>query len=248
MPYFWINGKGNGGGDTGGGGTTPTRPINQGGNGSFLGGDGTVGNPYLVGDPADLNAVRNNLSAYYKQVCDIDMSEFGNWIPIGNDPGFGGYYNGNGYKIDNLICEQTTNYAGLFGVISAGKIENVNIENAKITGGNYVGGICGSFKNSLSNVINCHVDGSISGYDYVGGICGYYGLIRFCYVTGSVTGNNYVGGMSGKALECYNCFVLLDKICRIAGSTGSYFGDITGGAAGTIEKCYSLDTLEFRQL
>ncbi|MCI1574741.1 MAG: hypothetical protein LKH78_03290 [Weizmannia coagulans] len=246
MPYFWINGKGNGGGDTGGGGTTPTptRPVNKGGNGKFLGGDGTVGNPYLVGDPADLNAVRNNLSAYYKQVCDIDMSEFGNWIPIGNDPGFRGYYNGNGYKIDNLICEQTTDYAGLFGVIGTGRIENVNLENAKITGGNNVGGICGS-----GGVIkNCRVDGSISGYNYVGGICGYSGSIHVCYVTGSVTGNTYVGGISGNLADCYNCFVLLDKICRIAVSTKEYFGDIKGGSGGTITNCYSLDTLEFRQL
>lgn len=246
MPYFWINGKGNGGGNTGGGGTTPTRPVNQGGNGSFLGGDGTVGNPYLVGDPADLNAVRNNLSAYYKQVCDIDMSEFGNWIPIGNDPGFEGYYNGNGYKIDNLICEQTTNYAGLFGYINAGIIENVNLENAKITGGDKVGGICGSFGGKV--IKNCRVDGSISGYGYVGGICGYNGSVENCYVTGNVTGDSFVGGISGNFTDCYNCFVLLDKICRIAGSTETKFGDIKGGGAGTIENCYSLDTLEFRQL
>lgn len=247
MPYFWINGKGNGGGDTGGGGTTPTptRPVNKGGNGKFLGGDGTVGNPYLVGDPADLNAVRNNLSAYYKQVCDIDMSGFGNWIPIGNDPGFGGYYNGNGYKIDNLICEQTTVYAGLFGYISVGKIENVNIENAKITGGDKVGGICGG---SSGEVINCRVDGSISGRNYVGGICGSYATVKNCYVTGSVTGSNYVGGISGNFTKSYGCFVLLDNICRIAGSTESDFGDINGGGNGTITNCYSLDTLEFIQL
>lgn len=50
----------------------------------------------------DLDNVRNNLTAKYKQVCNIDLSDR-NWVPIANlDVPFTGEYDGQGYKISNL--------------------------------------------------------------------------------------------------------------------------------------------------
>ena len=49
----------------------------------FAGGDGTKENPYCVSTAEQLNAVRNNLDAYYVQTKDIDLVGFKNWVPIG---------------------------------------------------------------------------------------------------------------------------------------------------------------------
>ena len=46
-------------------------------NGFFGGGDGfSAGTPFLIEDAADLNAVHNNLSAYYRLANDIDLTDY----------------------------------------------------------------------------------------------------------------------------------------------------------------------------
>ena len=60
-------------------------------NGNFGGGDGTSGNPYLVEDAYDLNAVRNSLSAHYRQTQDIDLTGW-DWQPIGATWAWSSYY------------------------------------------------------------------------------------------------------------------------------------------------------------
>lgn len=69
----------------------------------FNKGDGTEENPYLVSTAEQLDAVRNDLNAYYVQINDIDLSQYANWVPIGNyDNPFIGNYDGSGYTIKNL--------------------------------------------------------------------------------------------------------------------------------------------------
>ena len=65
----------------------------------FAGGDGSAGNPYLVASPEALNAVRDYPKAHYMQTANIDMSAWGNWIPIEN---FSGMYNGREHTISFL--------------------------------------------------------------------------------------------------------------------------------------------------
>lgn len=50
-------------------------------------GNGSADNPYIITTPAQLNEVRNNRSACYKLGNDIDMSAFGNFVPIGLESG-----------------------------------------------------------------------------------------------------------------------------------------------------------------
>ena len=45
-------------------------------NGTFGGGTGISGDPYKIEDAADLDAVRNNLSAYYELANDIDLTAY----------------------------------------------------------------------------------------------------------------------------------------------------------------------------
>ena len=56
----------------------------------FEGGSGTYEDPYLIATAEQLNAVRKGPSFHYKLIADIDLSNWGNWIPFGCDAG---YYN-----------------------------------------------------------------------------------------------------------------------------------------------------------
>lgn len=57
---------------------------------SFAGGTGTPEDPYLIATPEQLDAVRKGLTRSYKLIADIDLSDWGNWIPIGASPAYGG--------------------------------------------------------------------------------------------------------------------------------------------------------------
>ena len=119
-------------------------PKNSSGGGSeeniFQGGNGTEENPYQVSTPEQLNAVRNNLSAHYIQTADIDMSNWGNWEPIGTDETpFTGIYDGNTYTISNNIISAIVTesgediYLGLFGYAQQATIKNLTTSLSKIT-------------------------------------------------------------------------------------------------------------------
>jgi len=56
----------------------------------FAGGSGTKEDPYLIETPEQLNAIRKDSAKYFKLIKDIDLSGWGNWIPIGGTPAYGG--------------------------------------------------------------------------------------------------------------------------------------------------------------
>lgn len=77
--------------------------------GNFGGGAGTADSPYLIEDAADLNQIRDQLSAHYQLNANIDLSHHKNFLPIGNetDPFTGSFTGGTDvqgtpYKISNL--------------------------------------------------------------------------------------------------------------------------------------------------
>ncbi len=57
----------------------------------FDGGSGTYEDPYLISTAAQLDAIRYGLDYHYKLTKDIDLSKWGNWVPIGGNPAYGGY-------------------------------------------------------------------------------------------------------------------------------------------------------------
>ena len=242
-------------------------------NGLFGGGTGTSGTPWLVEDAADLNAVRNSLGANYKQVANISLSGYAEWIPIGAI--FSGTYDGNDYTVSNVTCTDSYTRTGLFAT-NSGSIFNLGVENVNyvsgssyvgglvgrndgtitncystgnVTGSNYVGGLVG--RNYVSGTItNCYSTGNVTGSGSVGGLVGYngYGAITNCYSTGNVTGSSYVGGLVGYNYGTIisNCYALNSYINRNNGAEAISFGDITG--SGTATTSYSLDTMQFIQL
>ncbi len=57
---------------------------------AFDGGSGTYEDPYLVSTAEQLNAIRKGLDKHYRLTHDIDLSSWGNWIPIGSNEAYGG--------------------------------------------------------------------------------------------------------------------------------------------------------------
>lgn len=89
-------------------------------------------------------------------------------------------------------------YVGINGATITGCVNE-----AKITGGGYVGGIVGKAAGTNTTVTGCENRGTVTGIaDYAGGICGYVinqATISGCANTGTVSGADRVGGIVGYA-------------------------------------------------
>ncbi|MFO8113686.1 MAG: hypothetical protein R6T92_14390, partial [Desulfosalsimonadaceae bacterium] len=152
----------------------------------FAGGDGTQGNPYQVQTAAHLDTVRNDLTAYYVQVADIDIASYANWSPIaGGDAGtlFTGFYDGQNYTLSNLtINRSTTDNIGLFGHVGEGAvIQNVRLETVSVEGDRGVGSLIGRVTgNDTTLIMRCYADGgSVVGYDgAIGGLVGSHNSVN----------------------------------------------------------------------
>ncbi len=140
-------------------------------------GSGTENDPYLVYTDEDLNNVRYENWAFFKQMKDIDLSNYGTsydngkgWLPINNLnnqlSGWHGTYDGNNHKITNLYINRPNEPIGLFGLLY-GDIKNLGISISEngIKGG--WGGAMAAYLHDKSEYNNepfeitgCYVDGS----------------------------------------------------------------------------------------
>lgn len=171
-----------------------------------------------------LNAIRNNPSASYFLMADIDFTGSGiDWEPI---PSFAGLFDGNGHTIRGLVVNRPDqNNVGLFTSVS-GSIDNLTLETIQITGGQNTGGLAGSTTVSAT-IINCHITGnsSVTGGEFTGGLVGFnkaaisnsstacsvratgnfagglvgdnYNTITGSHSTGLLNASNYAGGLVG---------------------------------------------------
>ena len=191
---------------------------------TFAAGSGTEADPYLVSTEQQLNNVRNNLTAYYKQTADIVLT--GAWTPIGDlTTSFTGSYDGNRYMVNGLsITGATTNDNGLFGVIgSGGTVKNLGVS---------------------GNISAAGADGS-SIAARIGLLAGWCngGTVQNCYSTGSVTtATNVAGGLlgslgsTGKVSKCYS-----NAAVTATGSASSNIAGFIGNTTATtptIDQCY----------
>jgi hypothetical protein len=228
----------------------------------FLLGSGTILDPYQIVTASDLDSIRNNLTANYKQMNDIDLSGYANWVPIGyidetSSDSLLGNYDGSNFSITGLtINRPTTDNVGLFSnigdylCVSLYEIKNINIENANLTGLERVGALTGY---ANAKITNCKSSGVVNGFCEVGGLIGktneqrnsyedhLYDLIECsssCDVSG--IGNQeyyewyyyYIGGLVGH-LGNYHT-----EKCFATGdvivSINDYGSDTIGGFAGHI--------------
>ena|GEM_PF-2951760 len=181
-------------------------------------GAGTQSNPYIIETPADLQAIQNNLSAYYELANDIDMAGV-QWTPIAPDSTnrFTGTIDGKGHKIINFTINDTTKDQQAFIVwTNAGAtFKNIGFENAYVKGRNY----------------NCIFVARP-----------YMAVFENCYVQGRVEGTSYNAGFSyaSSSTTYRNCFVDVTV-------TGSYAGAFVSvdNSKSSFERCYSNANVPF---
>lgn len=168
------------------------------------------------------------------------------WTPIGSTNVFAGTFDGNNKTITGLCIKITKgNYYGLFAKVS-GTIQNLEIENAYITGktSGRVGSVVGTLSGNSCKLINVHSDAYINLSDistsstanFVGGLVGAIdsnaqAQITDCWVTGSVYGAKHIGGLVGytnaaKKVEMIRCI----NNASVSASTNTNVGGLIGYA------------------
>ncbi len=203
-----------------------------------------------ISNKAQLKSFRNSINSgksdYYAILTtNIDL-EGEEWTPIGingNYP-YKGVFNGNGKTIKNFKITSTEDNQGLFGYLEGGYISNLTVEDADITGGNYVGAICGKvFDDGYIYVCNVKSSTVTATGSYVGGIVGYAATspLLNCYNDATITGVGSVGGVAGNSTSstvtnCSNSGTIT--------ATSDYAGGVIGYAYSSyITSCYNEGTI-----
>ncbi len=224
----------------------------------FSGGNGSINDPYLIGNKWDLKVFSENWGdinfnkLHFKQISDINFIEpdfesngllYNNgkgWFPIQN---FMGVYNGNNYSISGLYINRLEqNSIGFFGSIDSAKIENLKLTNFTIKGKQDVGGLCGIIKSSTIN--NCDAQGIIIGDFQIGGLIG---IAENSIISNSssdidLTSNAVVGGFVSevKKTNIYNSYSTGKIKCSFF-NTGGFIAILN---ESSIDRCYSNTNIE----
>lgn len=205
-------------------------------------GSGTIASPYQVTTAVEFNSIRNNLSAHYILMNDIDLASYANFVPIGSSTArFTGTVDGNGFKIKNFKVSRNATYTGLFGYIDGGTIKRLGVVDANVNSqsSNYSGIIVGQIIGSTL-IDQCYSKNSILNGQYgQGGIVGWHagGTISNCWSNASITSLGRIGGISGNIVQ-ESCRIVnsytyspLTSSLYIGGLIGSLAAGVTSGIA-----------------
>jgi hypothetical protein len=167
------------------------------------------------------------------------------FAPIGNDTtSFRGTFDANYHSISNLYCfDPDSSQIGMFGVVSgsAARVENLNLLDCFIYGGEMTGGLAGYLYRGTFE--DCYLTGDVMATDsYSGGVAGknYYGQIKRCCFTGDISGSSYTGGVAGLSDNA-----TIERSYMVGTLSGSsQVGGIAGRAySGMIRLCYAAPTI-----
>jgi len=174
---------------------------------------------------ADLNAIRNDLTAEYILMNDIDASPTSTWNSglgweqIGRSQWnhqFRGKIYGNNKKIIGLYINRLSeSYVGFISTIRADAvslIQDIRFENCTAIGLQRVGIIAGQ-QGAGANILRCAVSGNVSGG----------------YASGGIVGTN-----AGNIIDCYS------RVATNMSHTAN--GGIAGENSGVINRCYFAGT------
>ena len=226
---------------------------------------GSEEHPYEIATAEDLLALAHKVNEagdkcdqkHFKLIADIDL-QGQSWTPIGyytdneTRQAFEGTFDGNGHTISNLRIngdKSTTRSQGLFGYNNGGKIKNLTIKDATITGNKQVAVIAGyntgGTVEGYATIENCQVGNAIvKGNEQVAVIAGRNeGRIENCHVeNASVEGSKDVASLIG-----YNTGIVSISQCSASGAIvgGDYVGGIVGrnDSDGPISVCRFNGTL-----
>jgi len=227
-----------------------TTPTDYSGNLSVTGGG--VARAYLwVHDLNNLQAIAGNLAGNYALSGDIDANGTSGWsggfAPIGDlDTPFTGIFEGAGHTITGLLIYRPSSpYAGLFGYVDGGTIQNVGVVSGGVYGRDHVGALVGFNSGTILNSYSTNEVRSDDEEANVGGLVGSNrGTITSSWSTGEVvaTGEEAsVGGLSGS-----NNGTITQSYASggISGANTANAGGLVGiQFSGTITRSYSTATV-----
>lgn len=205
-------------------------------------GQGTEKDPYQVTNADELFEVRNNLSAYYIIMNDIDLTKWiqednpkYGWSPIGTEKTpFTGNLNGNNKLITGLnINRSEASNVGLFGYTQDANINNIVLINPIIYGKDNIGGIVGyalltsKGTYTLKNSMVC--GGTIVGSNNVGGVIGNADAVYSAPSCTSYSSDNYYSNCYFDNNYCSANITGSENAGGIYGviNSGSYTAEIT---------------------
>ena len=234
-----------------------SKQVNDGGKKLSYGTDGEI-------DKSEDNSYKGGFSGYYFALsADIDLAGI-EWTPIGTyGKPFRGHFDGKGHVVMGLKVDMSNGsdviYAGLFGCVYNGTIQNLGVElsdegiKAGSDGSVYAGGIVGKITGSggAATIRNCYVTGSGTvkitgksnqGFFYAGGIAGYVNkadgadtqsvTLTHCYATVNVEGGiTGTGGIVGQLDRGTLSFTYATgTVTGGSGITGGICGKSSGGS------------------
>ncbi|MGQ9546220.1 MAG: GLUG motif-containing protein [Dehalococcoidia bacterium] len=211
-----------------------------------------------VGDFKNLLAFGQDSSLKFRLANDLDLSSEVNFCV----PYLAGEFDGSGHKITNLSIKfDSVSQVGLFGYLtSSGKVSQVGVMNASVTGACRVGGLVAENHGSVSN---SYYGGEVRGRDQVGGLVGINagdgvvsnshsesavfgewdcgglvgrneGTVGNSYSSGSVTGWHCVGGLAGR-----NEAIVANSYSDNSIVGWYYVGGLVGLNSQTVSNSYS---------
>jgi hypothetical protein len=201
-------------------------------------GEGTEENPYLIEDADQLYMIRDYLTSHFRQVSDIDLSDYSSgegWEPIN---GFMGTYYGSGYSISKLFIDREgTDNVGLFGYTKKAILGGIKLIDFEICGKNNVGSLVGYSEDT--EMYQIYTSGTVKGNSQAGGLAGKIdsGLISESHTFTTVKASIMSGGLAGLAIdaEITNCYSL--GITEGEAGVGGLIGIISGNTV--IQNCYA---------
>ncbi|MHC4184796.1 MAG: GLUG motif-containing protein [Planctomycetota bacterium] len=221
--------------------------------GTYGGGSGTAGDPYLIYTPEQMNAIGANSldwDKHFKLMADIDLGGYTgtayNIIGSSGSP-FQGVFDGNDHAISNFSYSYngSNNHIGLFGYIdhADAAIKNLSVVDANVFIGSpdceYIGTIAGIlYKGNILNCNTTNVSLDAKNSTFVGGMFGasdYDGNISNCFVSGTISGTSLVGGLVG-----WTASIISDCHTSVTITAGSDSGGLAGGIKSSeISNCSS---------
>jgi hypothetical protein len=198
-------------------------------------GSGTDEDPFIVKTVEQLILIKNNMTAYYRQISDIDLSVYQDWQPIDGPPNgmLEGGYDGNGYKFTGVNNDGL--FTGTYGLNSStaiGEIKNVRVINANLGG---KPAIVTSYNEG--KITNCYVSGNacVAVGNYYGG------EISYCTVDADIDCNENVGGICGGNYDSdskiHHCIVNGNIEVRGTGNAGGICYSNDGNICDCITTC-----------
>lgn len=222
------------------------------GNPIFAGGNGFVATPYQICSCEGLQAMSS--ANHYIIIHDVDCTASASWNGgAGYNPmTFFGTLNGQNYTVDGLrINRPTTDFIGLFGLVSGATIQNLRLTNINFNGGSRVGGLAGSL--ASSTVTNVSVSGTINASGALGMVGGLVGVTQTSptisrsstnvAITAVVSG---AGGGAGGLIGLAQGPIVSNSYARgnvsvTGGPAGGLFG--YGQSGGSVSTSYSTGTV-----